>query len=728
MKRAIKLITANIVVLLVWSVGLSGNVHGNNGKQLFWAEDIPVEMVSFGACEADGYLYLHGGHKGKAHTYSKEHHENVFLRAKIKPRGGWEKLQPGSPAQGYAMVSYKGQILKVGGSQATNEPDEDHNLHSLDLIELYDPKKNKWSVRGMLPEPRSSHEAVVIGDKLYVVGGWDFGNGREAWLGCISADLTEKELKWTTLPEMPIDRRAFSIAHDDRYIYLVGGMDDQGTLNDFDFYDTKNKEWARGPKVPTKGGLKAFGSAAGYLEGNVYASDAGDVLHRYDLADEKWHEAGKLNAARFFHRIVCYSGDVFVIGGTSRKTGAVHSIEKISVEKNSPRVGVLDGAHWPGFRGDGSSLTAAKNLPTKWADKDVKWAQNVEGYGQSSPVVFNGRVFVTSVIGDNKESLGVHCYDLKTGQNAWSKIVENSNHQKITDYISKGAPTPCVDENGVYCFFETGQLLAIGHDGEIQWQRSLTKEYGDFQGNHGVGTSLVQSSDHLVLLIDHSADGYLLKLSKKTGENSWKIDREKRVSWSTPVIDATVSPNQIVISSNGIVEGVSFKNGRQLWSYLGVEKNTIPSATVTRDLILVGSSVKPSSIALPRDKAGSITKDQVSWTAENATSSMSSPLVVGENVYYVSRAGVLSCNDLKTGKQLWDHRLPASCWATPVGAGDAIYYFCKEGSTVVMKNERSGPVELAKSKLDIEGPVYGVAVVDGAIVMRTGSQVVALLN
>ena len=58
---------------------------------------------------------------------------------------------------------------------------------------------------------------------------------------------------------MPIDRRAFSIAHDDRYIYLIGGMDDQGTLNDFDFYDTKNKEWARGPKVPTKGGLKAFG-------------------------------------------------------------------------------------------------------------------------------------------------------------------------------------------------------------------------------------------------------------------------------------------------------------------------------------------------------------------------------------------------------------------------------------------------------------------------------------
>ena len=714
--------------LLGSAICLTGFVMANDRAELFWEQDMPLEMVSFGACESDGYLYIHGGHKGKAHTYSKNNHENVFYRIKLEPKGELEKLKPGTPSQGYAMVTHRGRILKVGGSQATNDPDEGHNLHSLDLIESYNPKTNNWSIRGKLPEPRSSHEAVVIDDTLYVFGGWDYGNGREAWLGCISADLSKEKLTWKQLPDMPVDRRAFSIAHDDLYVYLLGGMDDEGTMNYFDFYDIKKEEWARGPEVPSKGGLKAFGSAAGFWNGSVYASDSGDVLHRYDVVEEKWHKGSRLTTARFFHRIVFYNGEMYVIGGTSRKTGAVNTIEKISVSKKSKKVAALDGAHWPGFRGDGSSLTAAKNLPTKWADKDVKWAQNVEGYGQSSPVVFNGMVFVTSVIGDNKESLGVHCYDLKTGQNAWSKIVENSNHQKISDYISKGAPTPCVDENGVYCFFETGQLLAIGHDGEIQWQRSLTKEYGDFQGNHGVGTSLVQSSNHLVLLIDHSADGYLLKLSKKTGENSWKIDREKRVSWSTPVIDATVSPNQIVISSNGIVEGVSFKNGRQLWSYLGVEKNTIPSATVTRDLILVGSSVKPSSIALPRDKAGSIAKDQVSWTAENATSSMSSPLVVGENVYYVSRAGVLSCNDLKTGKQLWDHRLPASCWATPVGAGDAIYYFCKEGSTVVMKNERSGPVELAKSKLDIEGPVYGVAVVDGAIVMRTGSQVVALLN
>ena len=186
------------------------------------------------------------------------------------------------------------------------------------------------------------------------------------------------------------------------------------------------------------------------------------------------------------------------------------------------------------------------------------------------------------------------------------------------------------------------------------------------------------------------------------------------------------SPGQIIISSNGIVESVNLTDGKQLWCYFDVEKNTIPSATVTQELILVGSSERPSSIALPRGKSGVISKNQILWTAEKATASMSSPLVVGGNVYYVNRAGVLSCNDLKTGQQLWDYRLPASCWATPIAVNNVIYFFCKDGNTVVLENNRKSPIELGASKLDIDEPVYGVAVVDNTIVMRTGSRLFAL--
>ena len=94
-----------------------------------------------------------------------------------------------------------------------------------------------------------------------------------------------------------------------------------------------------------------------------------------------------------------------MIGGTSRKSGPVKSIEKLSVKDKPLNPGNQDGANWPGFRGNGSSLTTAKNLPKKWGEDDVKWSKNLEGYGQSSPVVFDGRVFVTSAIGGNKESM-----------------------------------------------------------------------------------------------------------------------------------------------------------------------------------------------------------------------------------------------------------------------------------------------------------------------------------
>ena len=196
---------------MLWANCLIANSVAKEESNKFWSKEAPLEMVSFGSCESDGYLYLHGGHKGKAHTYSKAHHENEFWRIKLQPKGEWEKLKNGTPAQGYAMVSYKGRIIKVGGSQATNEPEDPHNLHSIDEIESYEPKTNKWTLYGKLPEPRSSHEAVVVGDVLYVFGGWDFGNGREEWLGCISADLSAKKMQWKTLPEMPADRRAFSI-------------------------------------------------------------------------------------------------------------------------------------------------------------------------------------------------------------------------------------------------------------------------------------------------------------------------------------------------------------------------------------------------------------------------------------------------------------------------------------------------------------------------------------
>jgi outer membrane protein assembly factor BamB len=50
----------------------------------------------------------------------------------------------------------------------------------------------------------------------------------------------------------------------------------------------------------------------------------------------------------------------------------------------------------------------------------------------------------------------------------------------------------------------------------------------------------------------------------------------------------------------------------------------------------------------------------------------------------VTKAGVVHCLDLKTGAEHYAERLSGPCWATPVAAGDRVYFFGKDGVTDVL--------------------------------------------
>ena len=129
---------------------------------------------------------------------------------------------------------------------------------------------------------------------------------------------------------------------------------------------------------------------------------------------------------------------------------------------------------WTEFRNGGSSHSAAE-VPVSWSpDKGISWQKELPGYGQSSPVVFNGRVYVTTVVGPMKDECQVLCLDLKTGEHTWVWSQEASSKAASNYMASRAAPTPMVDANGVYAFFEGGDLIAINHDGSLKWKRSLT--------------------------------------------------------------------------------------------------------------------------------------------------------------------------------------------------------------------------------------------------------------
>lgn len=378
--------------------------------------------------------------------------------------------------------------------------------------------------------------------------------------------------------------------------------------------------------------------------------------------------------------------------------------------------------NWPAFRGTGDSLTQVDNLPVEWSpESGVRWDVPLRGQGQSSPVVWGDRVYVTTFEGEQKETLLVTCLDLTTGGEQWQREFASSQLVNVSNYVSQAAPTPVVDPSGVFVFFESGDLIALTHEGEIRWQRSLTKEYGMIEGNHGLGCSPAQTAEALYLLIAHEGPCYLLAVDKQTGENRWKVDRPRGVSWSSPIIAPRGEGDQLVISSSGVVEGYDPATGEKLWSFADIEGNSTPSPTITEQYVVVGSDDTDGNLALRWPLSGELTEAAVAWRAAKAKCSFGSPLVHQGVVYIVNRSGVAFGLDLQTGEQLWTLRLSTSVWASPIGAGEQVYFFANDGTTTVI---RSGPEleTLAENTLPTETRVYGVAVVEDGFLIRTGDK------
>src|SRR5688572_4989900 len=124
------------------------------------------------------------------------------------------------------------------------------------------------------------------------------------------------------------------------------------------------------------------------------------------------------------------------------------------------------GDAWPGFRGTGDSV-ARGDYPTEWAPETVAWKVDLPGYGQSCPVVWNGTVYLTAVEGEQREKGYVVALDAKTGKEKWRHTFEPTQKAKWAFTISRGAPTPCADALGVYCFFEGGNVIAFDHAGKV---------------------------------------------------------------------------------------------------------------------------------------------------------------------------------------------------------------------------------------------------------------------
>jgi hypothetical protein len=295
---------------------------------------LPEPIASFGAAVHDGWLYVYGGHTGEPHAHSRENVSPHIRRLNLRGGHAWEDLPHQTPLQSPALVAHGDFLYRIGGMTARNAAGEKDDLHSVAEFARFDPEKKEWTAMPSLPQPRSSHDAVVIGDKLYVVGGWVLaGPGHGEW--CPSAlvyDLSAEDGQWQQLPEPDFRRRALAAAQWQGKLVAIGGMTDESEISPrVDFFDPATEKWTQGPDLPSSD-MHGFGIAACSVSGSLYASGATGIVYRLVDAGDAWEEVAKLETPRFFHRLVATpTGGILAVAGAAHGHGHVASIERVRI-------------------------------------------------------------------------------------------------------------------------------------------------------------------------------------------------------------------------------------------------------------------------------------------------------------------------------------------------------------------------------------------------------------
>ena len=234
----------------------------------------------------------------------------------------------------------------------------------------------------------------------------------------------------------------------------------------------------------------------------------------------------------------------------------------------------------------------------------------------------------------------------------------------------------------------------------------------------------------LVLLVDHDGPSYLLYINRKDGKTVWRKPRDPRVSWTTPLYINYNNEEQIVISSNGLVDCYRLKDGERVWWFDDIQRNTVASPSTDGKLIVVGSSYPKQSLAISLGGKGNINETHLKWRADSVTCSFASPLIDGDRVFFINRSGTLQAQSIVDGSQHWEYKLPDGCWASPLAAEDKIYIFCKNGKSLLIKTSDKGPKILAENEISVEegDKVYGYGVAENKFVFRTGREVICVGN
>jgi hypothetical protein len=388
-------------------------------------------------------------------------------------------------------------------------------------------------------------------------------------------------------------------------------------------------------------------------------------------------------------------------------------------------VAVAAAANWPQFRGPHATGVAdGQQPPTTWdvkAGTNVRWKTPIPGLGHSCPVVWGDRVFLTTAVssgepdpkirtgnyGDvasvddvSKHTWQVLCLDRQTGLILWARTAYQGV-PKIKRHLkgSQANCTPATDGKRVVACFGSEGLYCYDFDGQLLWKRDLSAIDSSFaidrEYEWGFGSSPVIHDGLAIVQFDLSHDSFIAAYSLEDGSRVWSTPRDEIPSWSTPTVWKNSQRTEIVTNASQYARGYDPATGKELWRLAKKSEATIPAPVPAGDLVIVTSgnrpiqpifALKPGASGDISLKEGQTSNDSVAWAKMRGGPYMPTPIVYGPHLYVCSNAGIVTCYEVATGKEVYRERIGGTSYtASPVAADGRLYFVSEQGEVRVVR-------------------------------------------
>jgi outer membrane protein assembly factor BamB len=379
---------------------------------------------------------------------------------------------------------------------------------------------------------------------------------------------------------------------------------------------------------------------------------------------------------------------------------------------------------WPRFRGpSGQGLTNETALPTIWDHdgRNVLWRTKVPGAGNSSPIIWGNHLFLTSSHANGKERF-VHCFDRAKGTVRWtSQAPARPPEPGVRDKNGYASATPVTDGERVIAFLGSCGLLCYDMDGQLLWHHDELK----VKTTHGTGSSPLLYKDLVILAQDQNqSDSIFLALDKRTGKKVWESKRPRAMSWTTPVVVHVGDHDELIMAGAETVRGYDPATGKELWWLRGPTQEVVPAIVVGKELLYSASGRNGPTLGLRPGGTGDVTQTHLAWRMVRGAPHVPTPILVNGRLYTASDTGVVSCLDAATGKLIYLERISDLFSASPVAAGDLLYFPAESGVTYVV---RAGDKLDVVARNDLGSPILASpAVMDGCLFLRTENELVCI--